>query len=474
MLCAISGEAPREAVASRKSGNVFEKRLIEAHISEHHTDPVTGEDLAIEDLIELKSPQVVTPRPPNLTSIPALLSTFQNEWDAIVLETHTLKQQLAQTRQELSTALYQNDAATRVIARLSRERDEAREALSNVTISGGSASNGDAMQVDGQALPEELVAKVDETQQQLFATRRKRPTPDGWATADDIATYELTTSSDPLYPGSRNVSLHQSGDLALFGGADGVAGVYSISQAKVIQALKVGSAVTATAWWEERAIIATSAGLVKIFEDGNEIGQVGQHAGPVTSLSLHPSGQLLASAGTDKRFALHDLSTFKTVSQIYVEAELTCCSFHVDGLLFFVGSSDGKIRIFDIKTGSAMAELETGAPVLAISFSENGTWFSVVSKGASNVSVWDIRKQNVVKVLEAGSPVESTKWDYTGQYLAIAGSGSVSVQQFTKASKSWNELLRKAVPAKDIAWGSDAGSLVALTPEGGLGVLTAS
>lgn len=164
MLCAISGEAPREPVASRKSGNVFEKRLIEAHIAENHTDPVTGEDLSVEDLIELKSPQVVAPRPPNLTSIPALLSAFQNEWDAIVLETHTLKQQLAQTRQELSTALYQNDAATRVVARLTRERDEAREALSNVTISGG--SNGDAMQVDGQALPEELVAKIDETQQQ--------------------------------------------------------------------------------------------------------------------------------------------------------------------------------------------------------------------------------------------------------------------------------------------------------------------
>lgn len=167
MLCAISGEAPQAPVASRKSGNVFEKRLIEAHLAQHHTDPVTGEDLSIEDLIELKSHRVVTPRPPNITSIPSLLSAFQNEWDSIVLETFTLKQQLAQTRQELSTALYQNDAATRVIARLTRERDEAREALSSVTISGGgAAANGDAMQVDGQALPDELVAKVDETQQQ--------------------------------------------------------------------------------------------------------------------------------------------------------------------------------------------------------------------------------------------------------------------------------------------------------------------
>ncbi len=232
--------------------------------------------------------------------------------------------------------------------------------------------------------------------------------------------------------------------------------------------------MTATAWWEDRAVVATSAGTVKIFEDGNEIAQVGQHAGAVASVSVHPCGQILASIGADKRFALHDLTTFKTVSQVYVEAEITCCSFHVDGLLFFVGSSDGKVRIYDIKTGSAMAELDTGAAVLDVSFSENGTWFAVVNKGSSNVSVWDIRKQNVVKVLEAGSTVEKANWDYTGQYLAMAGTGSVSVQQYTKASKSWSELLRKAVPSKDVAWGVDASSLVALTPEGGLSILGAS
>lgn len=172
MQCAISGVAPQAPVASRKSGNVFERRLIEAHIAEHHTDPVTGEDLSVEDLIELKSPRIVTPRPPHLTSIPALLTAFQTEWDAIVLESFTLKQQLAQTRQELSTALYQNDAATRVIARLTQERDDARQALSSVTVSGGGvARNGDSMEVDGQALPDELVAKVDDCQQQYASLR---------------------------------------------------------------------------------------------------------------------------------------------------------------------------------------------------------------------------------------------------------------------------------------------------------------
>jgi pre-mRNA-processing factor 19 len=126
---------------------------------------VTGDELEITDLIDLKSSRIIAPRPPTLTSIPSLLSTFQNEWDALALESFTTRQQLHQSRQELATALYQHDAAIRVIARLTKERDEARDALSKVTINAGSASNGDAMQVDSQGLPEELVAKVDATQE---------------------------------------------------------------------------------------------------------------------------------------------------------------------------------------------------------------------------------------------------------------------------------------------------------------------
>lgn len=144
---------------------MFEKRLIEAYIAENGKDPVTDEELTTEDLLDVKTARIVRPRPPTLTSIPSLLSVFQNEWDALALETYDLKQQLMQTRQELSTALYQHDAAVRVIARLSRERDEARQALSKITVNGGPSGNGDAMQVDGTTLSEALVAKIDATQE---------------------------------------------------------------------------------------------------------------------------------------------------------------------------------------------------------------------------------------------------------------------------------------------------------------------
>jgi pre-mRNA-processing factor 19 len=144
---------------------VFEKRLVEAYIAENGKDPVTGEELSTDDLIEVKSQRVVRPRPPTLTSIPSLLSVFQEEWDALALETYTLRQNLAQTRQELSAALYQHDAAVRVIARLTQERDEARDALSKVTVGArASGATGDAMQVDSTGLPEQVLTRVESTQ----------------------------------------------------------------------------------------------------------------------------------------------------------------------------------------------------------------------------------------------------------------------------------------------------------------------
>ena len=324
-------------------GYVFEKRLIEAYISENGKDPVTNEELTIDDLVDLKSARIVRPRPPTLTSIPSLLSVFQNEWDALALETYTLRQHLTQTRQELSTALYQHDAAVRVIARLTRERDEARDAISKVTVNSGVVSNGEAMQVDGQELPDALVARVEATREKygeeidyhsksvrcigltgscrLFKTRRKRAIPSDWATSEVVQSFASLNKSEALYPDARSLMLDTNGDRALFGGVDGRGGIYSISQNKVVQELEVGSgAVTDATWAGDRAIFATSAGTVKVFDKGIEVANLSSHSGRVTALALHPSGDILASVGVDKSYVYYDLSSFKQVLHVFTDS----------------------------------------------------------------------------------------------------------------------------------------------------------
>ncbi|KAL9587428.1 MAG: hypothetical protein Q9212_000243 [Teloschistes hypoglaucus] len=453
MLCAISGEAPQVPVASRKSGNVFEKRLVEAYIGENGKDPVTDEELSTDDLVELQTAKIVRPRPPTLTSIPSLLSVFQNEWDALALETYTLRQQLTRTRQELSTALYQNDAAIRVIARLSRERDEAREALSRVSAHGISKASGDPMQVDTLGLSSSLITKVEATQEKLSKTRRKRPIPDGWVSSDALNTFTPVDKSESLYAAARSFALNTQSDSVLIGGCDGTVGVFSVREKTIVQEMNAGPGmVTDVMWAGSRAIASTTAGNVKVFENGLEVASLSCHAGEVTAIALHPSGDILASTGVDKSYIFYDLTTNKMATQVFTDAELTTAAFHPDGHLFAAGGVDAQIKVYDVKSATNAANFESNGPIRAISFSENGTWLASAAKNSTSVSIWDLRKAAVVHALDIASPISALCWDYTGQFLAIAGPSGLIVQHYSKSTKEWSEPLKNAYcPPSDIS-----------------------
>eukprot|EP01137_Pigoraptor_chileana_P016885 Opistho-2@6141 len=117
-VCAVTGVVPEDAVVSRVSGHIYERRVLEKYLADNGTDPVTGQSMGGDDIIAVKPTKpAVRPRPPTATSIPALLKTFQDEWDAVMLESYTLKLQLETVRQQLSQTLYEHDAACRTVAR---------------------------------------------------------------------------------------------------------------------------------------------------------------------------------------------------------------------------------------------------------------------------------------------------------------------------------------------------------------------
>jgi pre-mRNA-processing factor 19 len=177
-ICSLSGNLVEVPVISKKSGHVFEKRLIEKHIDATGQCPITGSELTKDDLLEIKTSRATKPRSSTSTNIPSLLTNLQSEWDTLMLETFNMKQQLDTLRQELSHSLYQHDAACRVICRLIKERDDARNNLANIKSDLDNIQQEEEQQVgeefDNMGIYSELLERMNEIFEVLSSQRKIR------------------------------------------------------------------------------------------------------------------------------------------------------------------------------------------------------------------------------------------------------------------------------------------------------------
>ncbi|KAI0706063.1 WD40-repeat-containing domain protein [Cytidiella melzeri] len=480
-FCSISGEPPQDPVVSHKSGHVYERRLILKYITENGTDPITGDKLEESDLIAVKaSPKTAAPRPPSASSIPALLQTLQNEWDAAMLEVFALKQQNNSLKQELSVSLYTQDAATRVVARLIRERDAAREALASVSATMGVArTNGDvemAEAADAGGLPENILSQIDETHKTLSAARKKRKAPAGYVKQDEVKTFTPKHTVPSLHASSPSgvtalAVSHTNPSQFLTGGNDKIVQLYDRSTDKVVVSLKGHTKkINHVAFREHTGepTLLLSGGADKIAKawshdeaSGEYIpkGTIRTHKGEITGLVVHPTSTVLALSSTDRTYSLHDLNTF---DQVYRSPEsdesFTSLAVHPDGTLLAVGSPASTIQIFDVRSGAVAASLTppSGVPftVNTISFSENG-YHLLAPDSLSSVAIWDLRKPKLAHSINLGDAFKTHKvvYDYSATLLGVAGSEGVRVF----AHKTWEELVRfeEAGEVVDLAFGAD-------------------
>lgn len=173
-------------------------------------------------------------------------------------------------------------------------------------------------------------------------------------TADALSSFVPVDKSNALYAGARSFALNTRGDFALLGGKDGKLGISSVSEKTISQEMEAGpGSVTDALWIGDRAAAATTAGNVKIWENGTEVATFSGHAGEVTALAIHPSSDILASVGLDKSYIFYDLTINRVATQVLTDAgkakEIPTC--------FIPGTDNGQHLLLPLSTQTVICSL---------------------------------------------------------------------------------------------------------------------
>ncbi|XP_031483715.1 pre-mRNA-processing factor 19-like [Nymphaea colorata] len=478
MFCAISGVTPEEPVVSKRSGLLFERRLIERHISEYGKCPVTGEPLTMEDIVSVKTNKAVKPRPVQAASIPGMLGLFQNEWDALMLSNFALEQQLHTARQELSHALYQHDAACRVIARVKKERDEARALLAQaerqipLNAPAGVPVNASVISNGKRAAEEEdlgpggkrirpgisaaIIEELTECNAVLSGQRKKRQIPPTLASKESLMSY-TQISSHPLHktnkPGILSVDIHPTKDVIATGGVDTNSIIFDRSSGQILSTLSGHTKkVTCVKFVPRDELFITGSGdkTVRVWrgsenDDYSCLHVLKDHTAEVQAVSVHATHNYFVTASMDATWCFYDITSGMCLSQVQKaddsagEDGYTSAAFHPDGLILGTGTSGAAVRIWDVKTQTNVATFDGHVgPVTAISFSENGYFLATAAR--DGVKLWDLRKLKNFRSFspyEPNTPTNSVEFDHSGAYLAIAGS-DIRIYNVGSVKQEWD------------------------------------
>ncbi|KAL0649072.1 hypothetical protein Bca4012_091762 [Brassica carinata] len=458
----VSGEVPVEPVVSKKTGLLYEKRLIERHISVSSSLFFVSRFLSSKimgnvQLLVNHTPLmtlIVKPKPLHTATIPGLLGAFQSEWDGLMLTNFSLEQQLHTARQELSHALYQHDAACRVISRLKKERDEARQLLSeaerqfpaapevapaNATLTADGAEQGPDAKKMRLGISTEVITELTDYFARgtfvliLFPHCLARSLRHWlqlmiWRSSPNSQATHFTRPANLVF---FSVDILHSKDVIATGGIDTTAVLFDRPSGQILSTLTGHSKkVTSIKFVGDTDLVLTASSdkTVRIWgssEDGNYacILTLKDHSAEVRAVTVHATNKYFVSASLDSTWCFYDMSSGLRLAQVADDSEkvdYTAAAFHPDGLILGTGTAQSIVKIWDVKSQANVAKFggHTGE-ITSVSFSENG--YFLATSALDGVRLWDLRKLKNFRTFEFPD-ANSVEFDHSGSYLGIAAS----------------------------------------------------
>lgn len=439
-----------------------------------------------------------------------------------MLEAHQLRQNLRSTRQELSHALYQYDAATRVIARVLRERDSYRarlEALELAAPSGGTKrpagelpapdnTEADAAQgEDGEqepsgkkarpALGPAVIDLITQCSNELSKSRKKRAISPTVAAAADISSEEYSLKgSYPLHNTRKGGILSMAAVDSSYSSipAEDNTWVATAGQDSTVQIFDraIEQSVASLTGHKKPVLgvsflgskdILTSASAdktVRLWRCGDATqydcaAVLDDMTGEAVSLNVHPTNKYFYTASADGSWYFYDVDKAECLAKVTHDDAVayTTSGLHPDGVIYATGDAASSIKVWESRTQKCIATFDGHeGGISSLSFSENG--YYLASAANDGVRLWDLRKLKNFQTLTpygaavdekgkkggASTGVTSVAFDHSGLFLAVGGADAkvYGVKQEWSVLKEWSDVAKKGV--KSLLWGADAKSLL--------------
>ena len=394
LKCRLTGQIPHSPVIT-PNGVVYEKDAIEQYLLTNSQCPIDGVPLKKEDLIPLKIDEFEAyPAEVRNSSFAQLLASLQAEYDSVQTELHSLRTKLATTQRELAQALYENDAARRVIARM-------------YTIIQNGGYNAESVQpsieISEPSAPD-LHEFFFSNARQISSQRRH----------EKISRSDLSLSLSAKYLNFQNLTIPSRLPEDSF---------LTAIDSQPSQILLIGSSngtILAIDWFQQQVLSLVQA-----------------HRYPIIALDSSADHTHTLSADTNGFIALwnrddtsDDTSTILTKPYITTDlnSPIVSIQWHPAYQHIFVCLQNGHLLMLDANTLEVVcsteakgheyctASLHCDGYIIAAGFSEPDP-----ETGAGTLEIWDACFEKLVQTIPLPTPPIDVKFSPAGKLLAVAG-----------------------------------------------------
>ncbi len=205
--------------------------------------------------------------------------------------------------------------------------------------------------------------------------------------------------------------------------------------------------------------------------ENQQVAQLTEHAGPVTSVAFSPDGAWLASGSADQTIILWETVNYQPQKRMVVSTlaqnPVWSVAFSPDGQLLVSASEDGQVIFWDVAIGQPIGDRLIGhtGGVLALAFSPDGKMLATAGHDKT-IRLWDVDTRELIATLEGHTDsVLSLAFSPDGRTLA-SGSRDNTIRLWTLSSRSAELLIGHINWVTDLAFTDDGDQLVSSGRDG--------